>query len=105
MTLDGVVLTNTWDGKGTGKYFKLSTGELQPGWVRTDLHPPLVSFLFWLHTSIPRFAVRTSGLMHYLLAGSTWTPTDTGETAIQALFSHGDSGGQHASRAEEEGTT
>ncbi|WP_328708540.1 DUF6602 domain-containing protein [Microbispora hainanensis] len=73
--LDKGAAVNLWDGNGAFGLFDGDTGESKGGWMWMD-DPAfaLTWLLFWLNTSMPRFAIRSSPLMAYLLPGTRWLP-------------------------------
>ena len=66
---------NVWDGNGAFTYYSLETKKMMTSWVWFDSSDyALLWLLQWLHGAMPRFAIRSSPLMAYLLPGTTWTP-------------------------------
>lgn len=78
--LDKGFAVNVWDGNGALSYFSIETQEMMTGWIWFDSPDhALLWLLQWLHSTMPRFAIRSSPLMAYLLPGTTWTPSPAQE--------------------------
>jgi hypothetical protein len=82
--LDKGFALNYWDGNGALGYLDLTTGQVARGW-RWLAEPSftLVWLLMWLNSVMPRFAVRSSPLLAYLLPGTTWTEAKPNTTATE----------------------
>jgi hypothetical protein len=79
--LDKGFAINFWDGNGALTYLELNTGQMAKGWRWWD-EPSysLVWLLMWLRSVMPRFSLRSSPLLAYLLPGTTWTEAVTSTT-------------------------
>ncbi len=67
---------NLWDGNGALSYKNTASGDMARGWIgATQPEMALVWLLFWLNSVMPRFAMRSSPMMAYLLPGTSWTPS------------------------------
>lgn len=73
--LDKGFAMNLWDGNSAFTIRSPETQELITGWFWFDSPDhALLWLLEWLHTTMPRFAIRSSPLLPYLFPGMTWTP-------------------------------
>lgn len=83
--LDKGFAMNFWDGNGQISLTDPESGQVQTGWVWwNDASLVLTYLLFWLHSSMPRFAIRSSPMMAYLLPGTKWIERVSGvEEATQ----------------------
>jgi hypothetical protein len=73
--LDRGFAVNLWDGNGAFTSYDFAAREMSTGWRWFGFSDyTLVWLLFWLHSTMPRFAVRSSPLLPYLFPGTTWTP-------------------------------
>ena len=71
--LDRGFAMNVWDGNGALTFY--SSGEIMTGWHWFgDPDRTLLGLLFWLHGAMPRFMIRSSPLLAYLLPRTIWTP-------------------------------
>lgn len=78
--LDKGFAMNLWDGNGAFTGYNPETQEMMTGWQWFDSPDyALLWLLEWLHTTMPRFAIRSSPLLPYLLPGMTWTPSPAQE--------------------------
>jgi hypothetical protein len=91
--LDKGFALNYWDGNGSLGYLDLATRQIARGW-RWWAEPSftLVWLLMWLNSVMPRFAVRSSPLLAYLLPGTTWTEAKPDSTATEADVAQADGG-------------
>jgi hypothetical protein len=91
--LDKGFALNYWDGNGALGYMDLATGQIARGW-RWWAEPSftLVWLLLWLNSVMPRFAVRSSPLLAYLLPGTTWTEAKPNATATEDDAAQADGG-------------
>jgi hypothetical protein len=83
--LDKGFALNYWDGNGALGYLDLTTNKIAQGW-RWSAEPSLtlVWLLLWLNSVMPRFAVRSSPLLAYLIPGTTWTEAKPDATVTEA---------------------
>lgn len=69
--LDKGTIFYLWDGRGRTKYADGVTGKPYVGWLyQKGPEKVLVNLLFWLHSVMPRFAIRSSPLLAYLVPGA-----------------------------------
>jgi Domain of unknown function (DUF6602) len=72
--LDKGFAVNFWDGNGALQFYSFETREIVTGWHWFgDPDRTLLGLLLWLHSAMPRFAIRSAPLLAYLGA-TTWTP-------------------------------
>jgi hypothetical protein len=80
--LDRGFAWNLWDGNGQFKIRLPASEENLKGWFTIwDPEYSLTFLLLWLHASMPRFAMRTSPMLNYLLPNTTFTPNPPGPVA------------------------
>lgn len=73
--LDKGFALNLWDGKGQLAFLDPATGTRMEGWVVfKEPKYSLTFLLFWLHFAMPRFGMRSSAILTYLLPGTTFIP-------------------------------
>lgn len=91
--LDKGFALNYWDGNGALGYLDLTTGQVARGWSWwAEPSFTLVWLLMWLNSVMPRFAVRSSPLLAYLLPGTTWTEAKPSAPATEADATEVDGG-------------
>ena len=73
--LDKGFALNLWDGNSAFR-FQSETHEVVTGWYWFgDPDRTLLGLLLWLHTTMPRFAIRSAPMLGYLFPGATtFTP-------------------------------
>jgi hypothetical protein len=91
--LDKGFALNFWDGNGALGYLDLTTRQITHGWKWwNEPSFTLVWLLMWLNSVMPRFAMRSSPLLAYLLPGTTWTEAKPSVSAGEADATEAGSG-------------